>query len=70
MNSLDRYNAYTPVVNDRGDLIEKELRQNDLIEQGIWAKTHIVAIVAIVALTYMVDSNNRRDIEIAKEQKK
>jgi len=62
MKELSTPDYYTPVVSREGNLIERE----DFIEQRIWAKTNIVAIVAIVALVYMVDSNNRREIEIAK----
>ena len=68
MNELmNRPSMYTAKINSNLELIEYDLHRAEERFERIWSKTHIVAIVAIVALTVISVSNNNRDIELSKQ---
>ena len=70
MNELmNRPSMYTAKINSNLELIEYDLHRAVERFERIWSKTHIVAIVAIVALTVISVSNNNRDIELSKQPK-
>ncbi len=70
MNELmNRPSMYTAKINSNLELIEYDLHRAEERFERIWSKTHIVAIVAIVALTVISVSNNNRDIELSKQPK-
>ena len=70
MNQLmNRPSMYTAKINSNLELIEYDLHRAEERFERIWSKTHIVAIVGIVALTVISVSNNNRDIELSKQPK-
>ena len=70
MNELmNRPSMYTAKINSNLELIEYDLHRAEERFERIWSKTHIVAIVGIVALTVISVSNNNRDIELSKQPK-
>ena len=67
MNDLiNRPREYLPKINSNLELIEYDLELADRRSERVWANLHVVAIVAVVALTVISVSNNNREIEIAK----
>ena len=70
MNELmNRPNMYTAKINSNLELIEYDLHKAEERFERIWSQVHIVALVAIVALTVISVSNNNRDIELSKQPK-
>lgn len=66
-NDHHRPAVYTAKINEFGE-IDESIRVQEILEQNIWAKTHIVAIVAIVAMTYMKVSDDNKSVEISKNK--
>jgi len=64
---MNRPSMYTAKVNNNLELIEYDFQKAEERFERIWSQVHIVALVAIVALTVISVSNNNRDIELSKQ---
>lgn len=70
MNLVTRPKEYLPIVDKEGYPLDYDI--NSFVEQKIWGQVNIVAMVVVVCLTYFMitDSNNKKEIELAKIQNK